>query len=76
MDPASSAKEALQYRVMQLFAAPTYGKLFAVLAVAAPILGLASVLYHKTAKGATWKEAIVKPFGVLMAVPGTSSRVL
>jgi hypothetical protein len=70
MDSASSAKEALQYRVMQLFTAPTYGKIFAVFAFAVPILVLASVLYHVTATGSTWKEALLRPTGLLLGIPG------
>lgn len=64
--------QTLNYKVMQLFAAPVYGKLLAVLAVAAPILALGSILYHKTAKGCNWSEAFVKPYSVLLNCPGGS----
>jgi len=64
--------QTLNYKVMQLFAAPVYGKLLAVLAVAAPILALGSILYHKTAQGCNWSEAFVKPYSVLLNCPGGS----
>jgi hypothetical protein len=66
----TSTKEAAHYRIMQLFAAPIYGKVLAVIAVAAPILLLGSVLYHKAAKGTTWSEAFLKPYAVLLNCPG------
>lgn len=70
LDHNSNTKEALHYRLMQLFAAPVYGKVLAVLAVAAPILALGSILYHKAAQGTTWTEAVVKPYAVLLNCPG------
>lgn len=66
----NSAKEAVHYRIMQLFAAPIYGKVLAVFAVAAPILLLGSVLYHKAAEDTTWSEAFMKPYAVLLNCPG------
>lgn len=66
----NSTKEAFQYRVMQLFAAPVYGKLLAVFAIAAPILALGSLLYHKAVPGSTWAESCLKPYGVLLNCPG------
>lgn len=70
LDYNSSTKEALHYRMMQLFAAPVYGKVLAVLAVAAPILALGSVLYHKAAGGSSWSESWLKPYAVLLNCPG------
>jgi hypothetical protein len=67
----STTKEVVHYRIMQLFAAPIYGKVLAVFAVAAPILLLGSVLYHKAAKDTTWSEAFMKPYAVLFNCPGT-----
>jgi hypothetical protein len=66
----SSTKEAVYYRTMQLFAAPVYGKVLAVFAVAAPILLLGSVLYHKAAIDTPWSEAFMKPYAVLLNCPG------
>jgi hypothetical protein len=72
----SELQETLKYRTLQLFAAPTYGKVLAVLAVAAPILLLGSALYRKTAEGGdtSWSEAILKPYSVLLNCPGASVR--
>lgn len=70
LDQHNTTKEALHYRLMQLFAAPVYGKLLAVLAVAVPILALGSVLYHGAAAGSTWSEACIKPYEVLLNCPG------
>jgi hypothetical protein len=70
LDYGGSTKEALHYRMMQLFAAPVYGKILAVLAVAAPILALGSVLYHKAANGSSWSESWLKPYAVLLNCPG------
>lgn len=70
LDYSSSTKEALHYRMMQLFAAPVYGKILAVLAVAAPILALGSFMYHKAAGGSSWSESWLKPYAVLLNCPG------
>jgi hypothetical protein len=70
LDQHNTTKEALHYRLMQLFAAPVYGKLLAVFAVAVPILALGSVLYHRAAAGSTWSEACIKPYEVLLNCPG------
>jgi hypothetical protein len=68
---AGDTQGALKYRLLQLFAAPTYGKVLAVVTVAAPILLLGSFLYRKTARGETpWSEAFIRPYSVLLNCPG------
>ncbi|GBF95117.1 ion channel POLLUX [Raphidocelis subcapitata] len=58
-----------KYRVLQLFAMPTVGKLMAVLAVAVPVV-LAGGFAYKRAMGVPWGQALTKAYHVMGNCPG------
>jgi hypothetical protein len=59
----------VEYKFLQLFSLPTYGKLLAVMAIVLPVLTLGSALYH-AAVNCSWSEAVTRSYQVLNNCPG------
>lgn len=70
--PAAAAGDCLErarYLALRLLAAPTAGKLLAVLAVALPVVLAGGAAYH-IALGSPWPEALARAYHVMANSPG------
>ncbi|GMH41923.1 hypothetical protein BSKO_09842 [Bryopsis sp. KO-2023] len=62
----------LKYRVQEILAKKLAGKLFTVLLVAIPVIGMGGLLYKLTS-GSTWSQSLFKAYTVMSDIPGADA---